>query len=82
MSKENGTESPTRIGVNTDREHSLDRGCMQVNNVWHPDFTDWANPEANTAKGYSIFKSRGNWSAWYAVCTPNREPKYPGIWCK
>lgn len=22
-----------------------------------------------------------NWSAWYAVCTPNLVPKYPGIHC-
>jgi hypothetical protein len=23
-----------------------------------------------------------NWSAWYAVCTPKAEPKYPGIKCR
>lgn len=43
-------------------------------------------PEANIAAASLKYTSprRGstpNFSAWYAVCTPNQVPKYAGIWC-
>lgn len=44
-------------------------------------------PEQNIAIAYQKFihPRRGtnpNFSAWYAVCTPDLVPKYDGIWCK
>lgn len=57
-----------------------DYGLMQLNGMQIFD------PEANIAAGYQKFihPRRGttpNFSAWYAVCTPNLVPKYAGIWC-
>jgi soluble lytic murein transglycosylase-like protein len=57
-----------------------DHGLFQLNN--QPVY----DPEANIRIAYAKFVSprRGstpNWSAWYAVCTPNLVPKYAGIWC-
>lgn len=83
MSSENGTEAPARIG-GLNYDGSRDYGCFQLNDKAHPGFfgtQDWRNPEANARYAYSIYKGRGNFSAWYAVCSPTRVPKYPGIWC-
>lgn len=57
-----------------------DHGLFQLNNMAVYD------PEANIKIAYGKFVSprRGtspNWSAWYAVCTPDLVPKYAGIWC-
>lgn len=83
MTMENGTENPQRIsGLNYDG--SRDYGCMQLNNFAHPKFfatSDWSSPEANTRQAWEIYRARGNWSAWYSVCTPQRVPKYPEIKC-
>ena len=83
MNQENGRETSDRIGaINSDG--SRDFGCFQLNNQAHPQFfasQNWADPVANSKYAYSIFRARGNWSAWYAVCTPSRVPKHAGIWC-
>lgn len=57
-----------------------DHGLFQLNG--QPVY----DPEANIRIAYGKYVSprRGtnpNWSAWYAVCTPNLVPKYSGIWC-
>jgi len=57
-----------------------DYGLMQLNGMQVFD------PEANIAAGYQKFihprrGTKPNFSAWYAVCTPNLVPKYNGIWC-
>lgn len=57
-----------------------DHGLFQLNQMAIYD------PEANIRAAYAKYVSprRGtnpNWSAWYAVCTPNLVPKYAGIWC-
>lgn len=44
------------------------------------------DPETNISIAYQKFihprrGSTPNFSAWYAVCTPNLVPKYDGIWC-
>lgn len=57
-----------------------DHGLFQLNNM------AIYEPEANIRAAYGKFVSprRGtnpNWSAWYAVCTPDLVPKYAGIWC-
>lgn len=57
-----------------------DHGLFQLNG--QPVY----EPEANIRIAYAKYVSprRGtnpNWSAWYAVCTPNLVPKYSGIWC-
>lgn len=57
-----------------------DHGLFQLNQ--QPVY----DPEANIRIAYAKYVSprRGtnpNWSAWYAVCTPNLVPKYAGIWC-
>lgn len=57
-----------------------DHGLFQLNG--QPVY----DPEANIRIAYGKYVSprRGsnpNWSAWYAVCTPNLVPKYTGIWC-
>jgi len=57
-----------------------DHGLFQLNQMAIYD------PEANIRAAYAKYVSprRGtnpNWSAWYAVCTPNLVPKYDGIWC-
>jgi hypothetical protein len=71
MSQENGRETANRIGtINSDR--SQDFGCFVVNNEAHPEFfasQNWSDPVSNSRYAYSIFLARGNWSAWYAVCT-------------
>jgi hypothetical protein len=84
MASENGAENPARVsGLNSDG--SRDFGCFQINNFAHAGFfasSDWSDPLQSSTYAYQhIFAGRGNWSAWYAVCTPNRVPKYPGIWC-
>jgi hypothetical protein len=84
MSQENGRETADRIGL-ANSDGSRDFGCFMVNDQTHPEFfvsENWADPVANSWYAYSIFQARGDWSAWYAVCTPNRVPKYPGIWCR
>lgn len=57
-----------------------DYGLFQLNGMQIFD------PEANIAAAVQKYLSprRGttpNFSAWYAVCTPNLQPKYAGIWC-
>lgn len=57
-----------------------DHGLFQLNAM--PIY----DPEANIAAAVQKYLSprRGstpNFSAWYAVCTPNLVPKYAGIWC-
>lgn len=57
-----------------------DHGLFQLNG--QPVY----DPEANIRIAYAKYVSprRGtnpNWSAWYAVCTPDLQPKYSGIWC-
>lgn len=73
MSKESGC-NPNAVSPTNDH------GLFQLNN--QPVY----DPEANIRIAYAKFVSprRGtspNWSAWYAVCTPNLVPKYAGIWC-
>jgi hypothetical protein len=34
------------------------------------------------SRAWDKFKPYKHWSQWYAVCKPNREPKYPNIKCK
>lgn len=84
MSSENKAENPARIsGVNSDG--SPDFGCFQINNFAHAGFfasSNWSDPLQSATYAYQhIFAGRGNWSAWYAVCTTNRVPKQPVIWC-
>lgn len=58
-----------------------DYGLFQLNGL------DIREPEANVKYAYEhkfLIPRRGskpNFSAWYAVCTPNLVPKYAGIWC-
>jgi soluble lytic murein transglycosylase-like protein len=73
MTKESGC-NPNAVSPTNDH------GLFQLNN--QPVY----DPEANIQIAYAKFVSprRGtnpNWSAWYAVCTPNLVPKYDGIWC-
>lgn len=85
MASENGLESATRVsGLNYDG--SRDYGCFQINNKAHAGFfaaQDWSDPDQNAGYAYShIFVGRGNFSAWYAVCSPAKVALKPGIWCK
>jgi len=73
MSKESGC-NPNAVSATNDH------GLFQLNQM--PIY----EPEANIRAAYAKFVSprRGstpNWSAWYAVCSPNLVPKYSGIWC-
>jgi soluble lytic murein transglycosylase-like protein len=73
MQKESGC-NPTAVSPTNDH------GLFQLNG--QPVY----DPEANIRIAYAKFVSprRGtnpNWSAWYAVCTPNLVPKFDGIWC-
>lgn len=73
MQKESGC-NPTAVSPTNDH------GLFQLNG--QPVY----DPEANIRIAYAKFVSprRGtnpNWSAWYAVCTPDLVPKYSGIWC-
>lgn len=73
MSKESGC-NPNAVSPTNDH------GLFQLNG--QPVY----DPEANIRIAYAKFVSprRGttpNWSAWYAVCTPDLVPKYSGIWC-
>jgi hypothetical protein len=81
---ENGLETADRIGgLNFDG--SIDYGCMMINNKAHANWFathDWSNAVENVTEAYRIYQGRGNFSAWYAVCTPNRIPKFGGISCK
>lgn len=58
-----------------------DYGLFQLNGL------DIRDPEANVKYAYEhkfLTPRRGtrpNFSAWYAVCTPDQVPKYAGIWC-
>jgi hypothetical protein len=73
MSKESSC-NPTAVS------ETNDYGLFQLNGMQIFD------PEANIAAAVQKYLSprRGstpNFSAWYAVCTPNLVPKYAGIWC-
>lgn len=73
MQKESGC-NPNAISATNDH------GLFQLNGQAVYD------PESNIRIAYAKYVSprRGsnpNWSAWYAVCTPNLQPKYAGIWC-
>lgn len=73
MSKESGC-NPTAVSPTNDH------GLFQLNG--QPVY----DPEANIRIAHAKYVSprRGtnpNWSAWYAVCTPDLQPKYAGIWC-
>lgn len=73
MSKESGC-NPNAVSPTNDH------GLFQLNG--QPVY----DPEANIRIAYAKYVSprRGtnpNWSAWYAVCTPDLVPKYAGIWC-
>lgn len=73
MSKESGCD-PNAISATNDH------GLFQLNAM--PIY----EPEANIRAAYAKYVSprRGtnpNFSAWYAVCTPDLVPKYAGIWC-
>jgi hypothetical protein len=73
MSKESSC-NPTAVSATNDH------GLFQLNGM--PIY----DPEANIAAAVQKYLSprRGstpNFSAWYAVCTPNLVPKYAGIWC-
>lgn len=57
-----------------------DHGLFQLNGMKIYD------PEQNIAVAVGKYLSprrgsRPNFSAWYAVCTPDLQPKYAGIWC-
>ena len=58
-----------------------DHGLFQLNGIRGYD------PEENIRIAYQqkfVTPRRGtnpNFSAWYAVCTPDLIPKYAGIWC-
>lgn len=74
MSKESGCR-PTVVSPTNDH------GLFQLNGIKVYD------PEENIKIAYHqkfVTPRRGtkpNFSAWYAVCTPDLIPKYPGIWC-
>ena len=57
-----------RVGYNNDKHNSRDRGIFQINDYWHPHFSDEQAFDCfeNIDYAYEIYKSRGNWSAWYA----------------
>lgn len=73
MQKESGC-NPNAVGP-TD-----DHGLFQLHS--QPIY----DPETNIAVAYQkyVHARRGshNFSAWYAVCTPDLVPKYSGIWCQ
>lgn len=73
MSKESSCDPNATSATN-------DHGLFQLNGMAIYD------PEANVAAAVKKYLSprRGstpNFSAWYAVCTPDLVPKYSGIWC-
>jgi len=82
--QENGLETSMRVGgINFDG--SRDYGCMMINDKAHAAFISsgqWSDPDKNAAYAYQIFLARNNFSAWYAVCTPQRVAKFPEVWCK
>lgn len=86
MTSENGREDPTRQSARN-FDGSYDWGCFQVNDKAHfgtkgwTVFADIKDPVKNAQIALKIYRGRGNWSAWYAVCTPSRQPKKPGIHC-
>lgn len=84
MSKESGCKQTSLSPKNHDG--TRDRGLFQVNNV-HADKVSGNldllfDPETNIRIASGIYLARGNWSAWYAVCTPKKVAKYPKINCR
>jgi len=68
MEKESGARSQAIGKINSNG--SQDFGCFQINNFAHRGFFqshDWADSYQNAAYAYTIYRGRGNWSAWYAV---------------
>lgn len=55
--------------VNSDGPKSIDRGFWQINNHWHPDISDECAYyfECANYEAMKIYKSRSNWTAWYAA---------------
>jgi hypothetical protein len=73
---ENRRQDPAAVGaVNKDAAGSIDYGCFQINDHWHPAyFTDgnWQDPVWAAQYALRIYQERqainGNgWTAWYAV---------------
>lgn len=62
-----------------DVSQTNDYGLFQLHNMQIFD------PAQNVAEAYRKFVyarvGNNNFSAWYAVCTPSRQPRYPGINC-
>lgn len=51
------------VGVN--KNGSNDVGVAQINSIHGMSTEDRMNYKKNIDKAYKIYKSRGNWSAWY-----------------
>jgi hypothetical protein len=85
-SKENGAQTVDRVSAQN-YDGTYDYGCFQINTI-HEGSKGWNvheqvfDPVINAKIALQIYQSRGNWSAWYAVCTPDRQPKYDGVSCQ
>lgn len=84
MTSENGSERADRKSAKN-FDGTYDYGCFQINSIHQKEWEALGSvydPMVNARVALAIFSRRGNFSAWYAVCTPSRVPKKPGIWCK
>lgn len=85
MTSENGSERADRVSAKN-YNGTYDYGCFQVNSIhekeWKTIGASIFDPVVNSKMALVLFQRRGNFSAWYAVCTPKKVAKKPGIWCK
>jgi hypothetical protein len=86
LTLENGSKLPTRVSA-LNYDGSTDNGCMQINDKAHFGTNGWLryediyNADFNVQYALGIFLTRGNFSAWYSVCTPQHISKIKGIKC-
>lgn len=74
LNHENRQHDPTAISAvnhHPDGSTSQDFGCFQINNKYHSSFfanNNWRDPVASANYAFnSIYKPRGDFTAWYAV---------------
>lgn len=58
--------NPLAVNVNSDSQHSRDRGLWQINAYWHPEVSDAAafDPAQAAAATYRISSGGKSWSQW------------------
>lgn len=75
-SQESGCQNIRSYGANSNGTY--DYCFMQINN----EPSTLKDNDLCARRAWEKFKPYKHWSQWFAVCKPDRTPKYQGIKCK